>query len=176
MPLPRTPSTRKQPQADNPPPPPDVMLHNLDYDTNTDTEPRSRPPRAAKSKALEIFLQARQQNALPDDAREIPIRQFSNVQLRIARSTIENAGTGLFLLQGPHPDGLARAEEDIHLPFLPLAFEVIDEERIYHNSNNNITNNNCHNNRCLRTEEDIHLEFLLLEPEEPCDEWVLPTV
>jgi len=83
------------------------MLHNLDHDTDTDIGTRFQPLRAAKSKSLEI-LQARH-NTLPDDAREIPFRQLPNVQLRLARSTIENAGIGLFLLQGPHPDSSARA-------------------------------------------------------------------
>jgi len=107
IPSPQTPSTRKQSQADNPPPPPDAILRNLNHDADTDTGTRSRPPRAAKSKALEI-LQARH-DTLPADAREISFRQLSNVQLRIARSTIETTGTGLFLLQRPHLDGSARA-------------------------------------------------------------------
>jgi len=43
-----------------------------------------------------------------------------------------------------------------------------------HNSDNtNVSNDN---NRCQRTEEDIYIEFLPLEPAESCDEWVLPTV
>ena len=75
--------------------------------SSTDTGLRSCPPRASKTKALE-HLQSRI-TMLPDDAREIPFQQVHNVQLRIARSTIENAGTGLFLLQGPRPDGSARA-------------------------------------------------------------------
>jgi len=107
----RTSSTRRQSHAiDSSPPSPHTMLRYPDTDTDTDTDLRSRPPRASKTKTIEL-LQARL-NTLPDDAREIPFRQLPNVQLRIARSTIENnAGTGLFLLQVPQPDGSERAED-----------------------------------------------------------------
>jgi len=50
-------------------------------------------------------------NSLPDDAREIPHSQMPNVQLRIGQSTIEGAGTGLFLMSGPQSDGTARARD-----------------------------------------------------------------
>ena len=64
-------------------------------------------PRSSKTKALE---QIRAMTiTLPEDAREIPHSQMPNVQLRIGQSTIEGAGTGLFLMSGPQPDGTAHA-------------------------------------------------------------------
>ena len=72
-------------------------------------EPVSRvcPPRSSKTKALEQIRAMT--NSLPDDAREIPHNQMPNVQLRIGQSTIKGAGTGLFLMSGPQPDGTAHA-------------------------------------------------------------------
>jgi len=64
-------------------------------------------PRSSKTKALEQIRAMT--NSLPDDAREIPHSQMPNVQLRVGQSTIEGAGTGLFLMSGPQPDGTAHA-------------------------------------------------------------------
>ena len=64
-------------------------------------------PRSSKTKALEQIRAMT--NSLPSDAREIPHSQMPNVELRIGQSTIEGAGTGLFLMSGPQPDGTAHA-------------------------------------------------------------------
>jgi len=80
-------------------------------DTTNDGNKRVDPPRLSKMKAMEQFLAMT--NTLPADAREIQHSQLPHVQLRIRQFTIENAGTGFFMLQGPQPDGTAHAGDQL---------------------------------------------------------------
>jgi len=77
----------------------------ISLDSDREGTKRNRPPRSPKTKAMEQILAMT--NSIPDDAREIQDSQLPHVQLCIGQSTVKDAGTGLFLLHGPQPDGTA---------------------------------------------------------------------